>query len=201
MLVLIIILIILIIILLIKNNTTKFSIINNSEDLFDMRNKVYDVAYTLGMNYLNIANHNNLFNLKQPAVMFDIDDTLIHYSEKPIKPIIKLLNECIKLNLIVVIITARESRYKDLTIKELKKHGISCDLLYLRNPTDDIKTFKSKIKEYLKESEDITIILSVGDNIIDVDGDYSGYFLKLPNAIDPKLYHLNSDKKFEMVQV
>ena len=167
----------------------------------NMRNKVYEVAYTLGMNYLKIANHNNFFDLKHPAVMFDIDDTLIHYSGKPIKPMIKLLNECIKLNLTVIIITARDSQYTDETIKELKKHGIKCDLLYLRKPTDDLRKFKSKIKEYLKENEDITIILSVGDNIIDVDGEYSGYFIKLPNTLDLKLYHLNSEKKLEVVQV
>jgi len=188
-------------ILINTNNFSTINKVNNSSDSPDMRNKVYEVAYTLGMNYLKIANHNNFFDLKHPAVMFDIDDTLIHYTGKPIKPIIKLLNECIKLNLTVIIITARDSQYTDETIKELKKHGIKCDLLYLRKPTDDLRKFKSKIKEYLKENEDITIILSVGDNIIDVDGEYSGYFIKLPNTSDSKLYHLNSEKKLEVVQV
>jgi predicted secreted acid phosphatase len=103
--------------------------------------------------------------------------------------------------LIVIIITARDFRFKDETIKELKKHGIKYDLLYLRKQNDNIRTFKSNIKKHLKETDDITIILSVGDNIIDVDGEYSGYFLKLPNTSDPKLYHLNSDKKLEVVQV
>ena len=199
-----IIIIILILLLLIGINTNNFSTINkvnNSPDSPDMRNKVYEVAYNLGMNYLKISIDNNFFDLKHPAVMFDIDDTLIHYSGKPIKPMIKLLNECIKLNLTVIIITARDSQYTDETIKELKKHGINCDLLYLRKPTDDLRKFKSKIKEYLKENEDITIILSVGDNIIDVDGEYSGYFIKLPNTSDSKLYHLNSEKKLEVVQV
>ena len=204
MIIIIIIILLLLIGISILINTNNFSTINkvnNSSDSPDMRNKVYEVAYNLGMNYLKIANHNNFFDLKHPAVMFDIDDTLIHYSGKPIKPIIKLLNECIKLNLTVIIITARDSQYTDETIKELKKHGIKCDLLYLRKPTDDLRKFKSKIKEYLKENEDITIILSVGDNIIDVDGEYSGYFIKLPNTSDSKLYHLNSEKKLEVVQV
>ena len=195
-----IILIIILLLILIGINTTN----TNFTEVIDspeMQNKVYEVAYTLGMNYLKISIDNNFFDLKHPAVMFDIDDTLIHYSGKSIKPIIKLLNECIKLNLIVIIITARDFRFKDETIKELRKHGIKYDLLYLRKQTDNIRTFKSNIKKYLKETDDITIILSVGDNIIDVDGEYSGYFLKLPNTTDPKLYHLNSDKKFEMVQV
>jgi len=202
--IILILLIILIIILLINN--TKFTKVESvesveSEDSLDMRNKVYEVAYQLGMNYLKIMGYHKFFELKHPAVMFDIDDTLIHYSGKPIKPIIKLLKECIKLNLIVVIITARDYRSRDETIKELKKYGINYDLLYLRKQSDDIRTFKSSIKEHLKESDDITIILSVGDNIIDVDGEYSGYFLKLPNTSDSKLYHLNSDKKLEVVQV
>ena len=196
-----IIIILLILIGISTNNTNNFTEVNKVINSPDMQNKVYEVAYTLGMNYLKISIDNNFFDLKHPAVMFDIDDTLIHYSGKPIKPIIKLLNECIKLNLIVIIITARDYRFKDETIKELRKHGIKYDLLYLRKQTDNIRTFKSNIKKYLKETDDITIILSVGDNIIDVDGEYSGYFLKLPNTTDPKLYHLNSDKKFEMVQV
>jgi predicted secreted acid phosphatase len=194
--IIIIILLLLIGISILINNSNFTEVITEN-----MRNKVYEVAYTLGMNYLKIANHNNFFDLKHPAVMFDIGDTLIHYTGKPIKPIIKLLNECIKLNLTVIIITARDSQYTDETIKELKKHGIKCDLLYLRKPTDDLRKFKSKIKEHLKENEDITIILSVGDNIIDVDGEYSGYFIKLPNTSDSKLYHLNSEKKLEVVQV
>jgi predicted secreted acid phosphatase len=204
--IILIIIIIIIGILLINNNSNnKFTKVESvesveSEDSVDMRNKVYDTAYTLGMNYLKIMNYHKFFNLKHPAVMFDIDDTLINLSGKPIKPIIKLLNECIKLNLIVVIITARDYQSKDETIKELKKLDINYDLLYLRKPTDDIKIFKSKIKQYLKEADDITIILSLGDNLIDVEGEYSGYFLKLPNTSDPKLYHLNSDKKIEVVQ-
>ena len=196
-----IIIILLILIGISTNNTNNFTEVNKVINSPDMQNKVYEVAYTLGMNYLKISIDNNFFDLKHPAVMFDIDDTLIHYSGKSIKPIIKLLNECIKLNLIVIIITARDFRFKDETIKELRKHGIKYDLLYLRKQTDNIRTFKSNIKKHLKETDDITIILSVGDNIIDVDGEYSGYFIKLPNTTDPKLYHLNSDKKFEMVQV
>jgi predicted secreted acid phosphatase len=194
----VILIIILLILISISTKINKFTEVSNS---LDMQNKVYEIAYTLGMNYLNISINNNFFDLKHPAVMFDIDDTLIHYSGKPIKPIIKLLNECIKLNLTVIIITARDYRSRDETIKELKKLSIKYDLLYLRKQTDNIRTFKSNIKKNLKETDDITIILSVGDNIIDVDGEYSGYFLKLPNTSDPKLYHLNSDKKLEVVQV
>ena len=35
-------------------------------------------------------------------------------------------------------------------------------------------------------------IMSIGDNIIDVVGDYSGYAIKLPNTSDPRLFHKNT---------
>ena len=60
----------------------------------DMRKSVYTIAQQLGENYLDIMKENDYFNLKFPAVMFDIDDTLLEQpSGKPIKPIIKLLNK------------------------------------------------------------------------------------------------------------
>jgi len=41
--------------------------------------------------------------------------------------------------------------------------------------------------------------MSIGDNIIDVDGENSGYFIKLPNHNDPNLYHLNTKGVPEIV--
>jgi hydroxymethylpyrimidine pyrophosphatase-like HAD family hydrolase len=143
---------------------------------------------------------NKYFNLKYPAVMFDIDDTLIFLSNEPNKSIVKLLNKCIKDNLIVIIITARDKQYTNETIHQLKSHNIKYASLFLRNPqTDDINTFKSKIKQKLLENSEITTIMSVGDNEIDVNGPYSGYFLKLPNNFDSNLYHLNADNVPEII--
>ncbi len=132
--------------------------------------------------------------------MFDIDDTLIFLSNEPNKSIVKLLNKCIKDNLIVIIITARDKQYTNETIHQLKSHNIKYASLFLRNPqTDDINTFKSKIKQKLLENSEITTIMSVGDNEIDVNGPYSGYFLKLPNNFDSNLYHLNADNVPEII--
>ena len=164
-------------------------------------NHVYNVAYDLGLNYLKISSNHNFYNIPYPAVMFDIDDTLIDNSGKPIKPIINLLKKCIKYDLLVIIITARDSMYSNETIQELKKHNIKYTMLYLKEPQDNIYDFKSKIKQNLKEYDNIVTIMSIGDNIVDVDGDYSGYFIKLPNKNDDKLYHLNSDKKLEVIDI
>ena len=160
----------------------------------------YTTAYQLGKNYINTMKNNNFSNLKYPAVMFDIDDTLIDYNGKPIKPIIKLLNTCIKAGLIVVIITARDYKYYDITIDQLLKWNIDYEFLFLRNPGDDIKKFKSNIKQKLAEENDIVTIMSVGDNVIDVDGPYSGYFIKLPNKYSPDLFHLSNSRQIQKVQ-
>ena len=192
--------IILIIILLIILNLLKERFSNNTNSPEMVKKNINQTAYELGINYLNIMNERDYYNLKYPAVMFDIDDTLIDHSGKPMKDIINLLNVCIDLGLIIIIITARSVSSEEYTIRELEKNKIRYNVLYLRHDNDDINTFKSKTKQYLAEKENMTIIMSVGDNLIDVDGNYSGYFIKLPNQTDSRLYHLNSDKKLEIVQ-
>ena len=62
-----------------------------------------------------------------------------------------------------------------------------------------INTFKSNIKKKLAEQNDITTIMSIGDNIIDIDGEYSGYWIKLPNHSDRRLYHLNANGESEQI--
>jgi predicted secreted acid phosphatase len=195
--------IILIIILLIISTFLKEKFYyNETEDNMVRKNvNIYQVAYDLGINYLNTMNKRDYYNLKHPAVMFDIDDTLIDYSGSPIKPIIKLLNKCLSEELMVIIITARSSIFYDHTVNELIKNKIKWTYLYMRNANDSINTFKSNIKKNLAQNEDINIIMSIGDNIIDIDGEYSGYWIKLPNNNDPNLYHLNSNGKPELINV
>ena len=172
---------------------------------------VYDTAYELGMVYLN-----NLEYSPNYAVMFDIDDTLIlSIRNKPIAPMIKLLKECNKRGLKVLIITARDSKYTSDTIEHLMEVGIYpsenipefanlynyidkpknagfYDFIYLRHsPQENNDQFKSKVKENLAKHGLFTV-MSVGDNEIDVLGDYSGYGIKLPNFTDPRLFHKNN---------
>jgi hypothetical protein len=172
--------------------------------LFMKKNKnVYDIAYELGVNYLD-----NISLMPNYAVMFDIDDTLIFSTNyKPIKPIIKLLKECNKRNILVLIITARDNIYKDETVDDLKqikiyskydnfydvpKKSMFYDYIYLRkNPQDNHQLFKSNVKKELAE-KGIFTIMSIGDNEVDVIGPYSGYAIKLPNTRDPRLFHKDS---------
>ena len=167
-----------------------------------MKVNKYNLAYQMGIRFLD-----NSVYYKNPAVMFDIDDTLLltgegtkHNPLKPIKPIINLLYECINRDILVLIITARDSRYREHTINDLAKYKIPYSFLYLRqSPTDDHELFKSNVKQNLYERYAITTIMSVGDNIIDTIGNFSGYSLKLPNKTDPNLYHSNC-KKLEKIR-
>jgi hypothetical protein len=177
-------------------------IINFKSDFADSDMKLYDIAYELGINYLNVIDYSGLSN---PAVMFDIDDTLLKVPGKPggkfkpIRPIIKLLNECRRRGLIIIIITARDSIFTRETKQDLSDFNIKYDYLYLRqSPRDDYQLFKSDIKKSYHENG-INIIMSVGDNEIDIVGTYSGYGIKLPNRQDPKLYHITYNGILENV--
>jgi hypothetical protein len=168
-----------------------------------MRKKenVYRIAYDLGTNYLNIIES---YDINKPAVMFDIDDTLLSVDDTiaftPIKPIISLLNECIKRNLLVLIITARDSSGREETISQLDKYNIRYSFLYLRqSPEDDHIMFKSNVKSNLLEKYGITTVMSIGDNEIDIIGPNSGYGIKLPNIKDPCLYHINAKGDYEKI--
>ena len=162
---------------------------------------IYDIAYDLGINFLNNLGYNPRY-----CVMFDIDDTLINYDGNVIKPILNLLKECNKRKLKVLIITARSSVYTDETINELEENGIYFnkgryfyDFIYLRHsPEDDHDLFKSNVKENLYNQGYLTI-MSVGDQNVDIIGKYSGYGIKLPNKQDPRLFHINSQGKLENV--
>lgn len=171
--------------------------LNNKETF--KNNNCYETAYELGINYLNSIEQ-NIQNIPKMSVMFDIDDTILYVQEnnlKPIKPIIKLLNECIKRNILVIIITARDNKYREETINDLKKYKIRYSYLYCRqSPQDDHNLFKSNIKKNLLENYGINIVMSLGDNLVDIVGDYSGYCIKLPNKTNKKLYHIDTNGEF-----
>jgi hypothetical protein len=165
--------------------------INKSKFTFMKKESVYETARDLGIEYLKMIK-----NKKQPqAVMFDIDDTLLKVNGNDtftdITPIIELLNFALYNNFLVIIITAREEIHKSFTIKQLNDRGIKYTRLHMRNKNDDFITFKSNIKEKYFNEFGIPFVMSIGDNNIDVSGNYSGYYIKLPDYKDPRLYHLN----------
>ena len=163
-------------------------------------NRLYSVAYDLGVNYLQYIKK---MKIKNPTVMFDIDDTLLYVNQDnsltPIKSMIKLLNYCITNKFIVLIVTARDSVGLHYTLRELAQYGIRYDYIYLRkSPQDNHSLFKANVKrDYALHG--FNIVMSIGDNDVDIIGDYSGYCIKLPNKTDPRLFHINMDSQLENV--
>jgi hypothetical protein len=157
----------------------------------------YTIAEKLGKHYIsNVANLSRK-NGEKLAVMFDIDDTLLYVTGKVtlIKPIKNLLDFCISQGLLIIIITARDSSYKHHTQMELNKYSINYSSLYLHErfpgeTNEDFYNFKSNIKKYLYDKYKIKVIMSLGDQDLDVIGEYAGYGIKLPNKKDSALYEV-----------
>ncbi len=161
----------------------------------NMKRDPYQDAWEIGKEHIDYLKSVNYFGLKNIAVMFDIDDTLLAVRGNnlyKIPPIIKLLNYAKKQGIMIVIITARPISYGYGTHQDLVRHKIYYDKLFLRQPSDSMN-FKRTIKKQLKDIG-INIILSVGDQEHDVENPYySGLGLKLPNGMDPNLYIHNID--------
>ncbi len=176
----------------------------NTQEKFTNDMGIYQRAANLGIRYLDKM----VYFKDKSGVMFDIDDTLLFVNGdklSPITPMIDLLNYCITKDLLIIIITARSNEYRTETIKHLNKYGIDYSYLYLRkSPQDDNDpNFKSKVKQKLLNDHKIKIIMSVGDQMVDIVGDYSGYCLKLPSRIsgDNRLFEKlpDSDKIREII--
>ena len=134
----------------------------------------YTIAKTLGVKCVSqrIVREND-------AVMFDIDETLIHVDGRPIDEIISLVQTCRSLGYRIIIITARPDIPMNhyFTQVQLVKFGIPYNEVYFVRP---------EMKTEIKKSTGLRFILSVGD--MDTDIGHSENFIKLPNYSDPQVY-------------
>jgi len=120
------------------------------------------------------------------AVMFDIDETLIHTNGEPIKEMITLFNVCKNLGYRTIIITARPDH--PYTRRQLAKNLISPHELYFCPAVE---------KTNLKRRTGHRYILSVGD--LQTDLGHSEYFIKLPDKYDKKVYSNISRTRFFLI--
>jgi|TARA_B110000902_G_scaffold24369_1_gene26867 hypothetical protein len=106
---------------------------------------------SVGIEYIS-----NRVVIKNDAVMFDIDDTLIYVNKKPIFPMIELLYRAKYLGYKIVIITARLGIEEIInwTANELASLNISYDYLGFTTP---------QTKSDMKRGLPYRFILSVGD--------------------------------------
>ena len=113
------------------------------------------------------------------AVMFDIDETLIHVDGTPIIEMISLLNKCRNMGYNVIIITARPDHAVNhvYTRVQLISFGIYPHAVYFVPPHEKTK---------VKQQTGLRYILSVGDLVSDLGG--SDYWIKLPDETDKNVY-------------
>jgi hypothetical protein len=108
--------------------------------------------------------------LRNDAVMFDIDNTLIFTNGRANMPIIKLLKDCKRRGYKVVIITARPQIPGVLQMTKLQ--------LYAYNiPYDELYMTPAHNKGNLKVQTGYNYILSVGD--MDTDLTHTKYAIKI----------------------
>lgn len=124
-------------------------------------------AMEIGIELLN----DNKYKIND-AVMFDIDDTLIFYDEKPNYPIIQLAQYARERGYKIVIITARPDypRNRIYTQMELSMYEIPYDLIIYSSHEN---------KPLIKQKLSSEFILSVGDLWTDVTD--SKHYIKLPS--------------------
>lgn len=121
------------------------------------------------------------------AVMFDIDDTLIRYSDGTrIEFCYELLNYARAIGYIIVIITARPGDGMEYTKRELAFHNIHYDRLFFCRPT---------MKGQIKRNTDLNYVLSVGDLLTDLTD--SKYALKItPSGLAEEIRLLDNNSPF-----
>ena len=113
------------------------------------------------------------------AVMFDIDETLIHESGSPIYEMIQLFFACQSLGYKTIIITARPN-----TI--MNRHYTTIQLLSLGIVPSEVHYCAAENKTACKRRTGYRYVLSVGDQLTDLG--YSDAIIKLPDASDRKIY-------------
>ena len=135
---------------------------------------MYTVARTLGTRYVTQRTVSD-----GDAVMFDIDDTLIHTDGTPIQDMIALIQTCRSLGYRIVIMTARPNVPENHTYTQmqLNEFGIPYTVVYF---------VPAEQKTAIKKQTGLRYILSVGDMNPDIG--HSEKFIKLPNVSDPNVY-------------
>ena len=111
-----------------------------------------------------------------PAIVFDIDDTLIDSKGNSIHSIIALYNFSKQLGITPIIITNRSGHYQNIeyTKEQLKQHNIvGFKLLYFRPPHKwNPWRYKLKARENVKD-KGYNVVMSIGDMEWDI-GKYGG---------------------------
>lgn len=153
----------------------------------DAMNDAIEILDLYAMGKIRISPH------KSPAVVFDIDDTLIDSeTEERIEPMYLLYKKVQRMGLTIFLITARSKTYLSETKEELGKHGLTGyrTLFMVDNDIRIISKYPSVYREdkamrkakarKIIEDSGYDILLNIGDDPGDMQYNHYIYGIKLP---------------------
>lgn len=135
------------------------------------------------ISYQAIQTINNMVLPSNPAIIFDIDDTLIDSTDNIIYPILNIYKFAKVLNLTIIIVTNRSGDEDSIefTLDQLKKHNITdYKSIYFRSPERENNPWR--FKEISRKNifdRGFNVIMSIGDQQWDI-GNYGGVGIVLP---------------------
>lgn len=175
---------------------------------FDFKNYYASVDRVMKEAEFYIDTHKKLKRNKHQklfAIVLDIDETAIsqreymkqnnltnnsngyieamHKSTYPIKSVLKFYHSALSKNLSVFFITSREATLRSQTTQNLEKagyfkwHGL---IMRPNNFKGSSAKFKQEARKWLCD-QGYYIVLNIGDQLSDIEGDYAEKKLKLPN--------------------
>ena len=146
-------------------------------------------------------------NPKKPAIVFDIDDTLestydcakrsnfdrnaitacqAQTDQTPIAPVWKLLKLAQKQKVALFVITARPVGIEQSTRAQLKRDGLKGKYTLVMRPNSDLgqpaAPYKSAARKAIQK-RGYKILVNIGDQRSDLDGNPSGKKFKVPNPM------------------
>jgi predicted secreted acid phosphatase len=144
---------------------------------------------------------------KKPAIVFDIDDTLestyacakksnfdrtqtgicqANNEQTPIAPVWKLLKLAQKNKVSIVVITGRPQGIEPGTRQKLKEDGLKGKYTLVMRPNGDFgkpaKPYKTAARKAIAK-KGYKILVNIGDQRSDLDGNPSGKKFKVPNPM------------------
>lgn len=114
--------------------------------------------------------------LKNPLIVFDIDDTLLSEDDEPLHEVIALLKRLRGLHCRIFLVTARHTSARAFTIQQLNRIGVRADMydkLFLapehyRKSMRDVGVWKKMVRQSLANEFGEPILLTVGDQWTDL---------------------------------
>ena len=127
---------------------------------------------------------------KNPCIIFNIDNTLIHEDGQLLSDIVNIYNYALQINIKIFIITNRNGLSQEIidnTLLELKNNNLgSYEAIYFKKYEQRNDSFKINSRKNII-SKGYNIILCIGSTDTDIYGEFTGIPIKIPIYIKNKL--------------